>query len=351
VRRSAEDPGEGEWVRDRGAWTDSPMRWSIPLGRLAGVEIRLHLLWPFLAAIEMTRAWLGHSALGPAPTAAALGCLLASVLLHELGHVAACRRLGGTADEILLWPLGGLAACRPPHDWWSNLVVAMAGPLVNLALLLAAGLLLLAAGAPAWGAAFPHPLEPAAALALVGGGGWKGVVVLLGWVNLILLLLNLVPLMPLDGGRVVQAIAWRRQGELDATMLAIRVGQVAAIVLGLVGLLIDQLGLVAIAVIGWLWGWQVSRAIRLGEGASLRGDGLPAGAFEPSSEWTAPRANDRAASRAEEKAAREREALAREQVELDRVLEKIQREGLDSLSIAERRVLRRATTRRRRDEA
>ena len=349
-RRSGRDRSEA-WERSDagGGWLDRPLDWAVPIGRIAGIDLRLHLLLPLFAAVELLRASLGNSALGPGPTALALAWLAVSVLLHELGHAFACRRMGGHCDEILLWPLGGLADCEPPHDWLSHLVTAIGGPLVNLALVLGCGTALAIGGAPIAGAALPNPLDPVTGLALVGGGGWMEAVFLLGWVNSILLAINLVPMLPLDGGRIVESVLRRRRGEHDALRLAIRVGYVAAVALAAVGILINQLTLLVLAALVALWGHRLSQQMRqeLAEGDE---DGLPRGVFSPRGEARSQREAKRleeAQRREEERERRAEAAEAARRAEVDRVLAKIGREGLGSLTASERKSLERETKRRR----
>ena len=82
-RRSGRDRSEA-WERSDagGGWLDRPLDWAVPIGRIAGIDLRLHLLLPLFAAVELLRASLGNSALGPGPTALALAWLAVSVLLH-----------------------------------------------------------------------------------------------------------------------------------------------------------------------------------------------------------------------------------------------------------------------------
>lgn len=311
----------------------------------------MHLLLPLFAAVELLRAWLGNSAMGVAPTSLALAWLAVSVLLHEFGHAFACRRMGGHCDEILLWPLGGLADCDPPHDWLSHLSTAAGGPVVNLLIGTGCAAALVLGGAPVLGAAIPNPLDPVTGLALVGGGGWMAAVFLLGWVNTILLAINLVPLLPLDGGRIVESLLRRRRGEIEAELLAIRVGYAAAIALAVSGLLLDQLALLVLAAFGALWGHRRSQQIRASESLGADGDeSLPPGLFAPrgdSRSQREARRREEAERREEERRRRAEEAEASRQAEIDRILVKIRREGIDALTAAERRSLERETQRRR----
>src|SRR6266581_4406675 len=121
-----------------------PFAWSIPLGRLFGITIRVHLLFPVVVLGLILRAayqkdaqpgqWIDY--------ALVMTFLFVSVLLHEFGHCFAARFMQGDANEILLWPLGGLANCEVPHTPRANFVVAVAGPAVNVCLCVIAALLL-----------------------------------------------------------------------------------------------------------------------------------------------------------------------------------------------------------------
>ncbi len=182
------------------------MGWSLRVGRIAGVDIKIH--WSFVFALwyilPRDGAPIGRALLGGL---LALALVFGSVLLHELGHALAARWLGIGTHSIVLWPLGGFANLtrapdRPLHD----LLIAAAGPLVNLALAvvaLLAGLLLALAGPPA-------PILAVAANGLLLG-------------NLILAGFNLIPLYPLDGGRIARALLQMLVGRAraDAVMFGL----------------------------------------------------------------------------------------------------------------------------------
>lgn len=323
------------------------MSWSFPVGRIAGIDIRMHLLLPLFAAVELGRSALGHSALGTGPTMLLVTWLLLSVLLHELGHCFACRRFGGEADEVVLWPLGGLAGCRPREDWIGGFATAAGGPAMNLLLASLAFGVLAATGGPLLGVAIPNPFDPVSGMVLVGNDPFRAAVHLLGWVNVVLLLLNLVPMPPLDGGTIVHALLRRRRSEHDATRGTVRVGYAAAIGLAVVGILVNQLLLVAIAVVGGIWCHRtMQRATAEAGEMPDAGASFPA----PSESWRGGEEEDRPSRselRAEREALREEAAREREQAELDRVLEKIQRRGMEGLTPFERRFLKKVTRRRR----
>src|SRR5260370_2163952 len=116
-----------------------PFSWSIPLGSVFGITVRIHLLFPIVAIGLIGRfAYLTSHDGYPqglwVDAAMMVGLTLVLVLLHELGHCFAARWLNGTADEILIWPLGGLAQVDVPQPPRAHFLVAAAGPATNLAI-------------------------------------------------------------------------------------------------------------------------------------------------------------------------------------------------------------------------
>ncbi|WP_225335525.1 CBS domain-containing protein [Halomicrobium urmianum] len=160
-------------------------------------------------------------------TAAALG-LFVSVLLHELGHSLVARRYGLAIESITLWFLGGLAQfAEMPDDWRHELVIAVAGPAVSVALGLA-------------GYAAVVALPPTAPAALFVFG-------YLAILNVALAAFNMLPGFPMDGGRVLRALLSRNRSRLEATQIAAAVGKGFAVLLGLAGVLAFNLFWVLIA--------------------------------------------------------------------------------------------------------
>lgn len=143
-----------QWRRSRNPHTEDgkttamrgdPMTWSLPLGQLFGVGVRVHILFPILAIGLVLRTAFQSALPGLwVETVVLLGLLFFSVLLHEFGHVFAARSVDGDANEVLLWPLGGLAFVEVPQTPRATFLAAAGGPLVNLvlALSLIAGLAL-----------------------------------------------------------------------------------------------------------------------------------------------------------------------------------------------------------------
>jgi Zn-dependent protease len=217
---------------------------GVPLGHLAGVEVRLHWTW-WIAAALITIGLAGAVFPGEVhglsdASYLAMGLVtavlfFASLLLHELGHALTARRDGIPTRGITLWMLGGVARSGAPFPSPGiEARVALAGPAVTAVL------------AAAFVAAGQIAVLPDAVAAVLE---W------LGWTNLVLLAFNMIPALPLDGGRVLRSILWGLSGNLlKSTRVASRVSQALAVVLivvGFAGLLAGAFGGLWLAFIGW----------------------------------------------------------------------------------------------------
>ena len=199
------------------------MGWSLTIARIAGTQIRIHITFLlFLAWIAFVHYQIGGS------QAAVTGLLFITllflcVLLHELGHVLAAKRFGILTPDITLLPIGGVARMqRMPDKPVQEIVVAVAGPAVNL----------LIAGVVSLGANVPFGLSALGGL-MGAEGNLAGRLVS---VNLSLLLFNLIPAFPMDGGRVLRALLATRMEYGQATRAAARIGQGFAFLFGFLGL-------------------------------------------------------------------------------------------------------------------
>ncbi len=191
------------------------------IATLAGIPLRLH--WSFIGLVLAYVAWTVRfdGWLAGAQVTAIGFALFASVVLHELGHALAARRYGIATAHITLYPFGGVAAItRPPRNPGEELVIALAGPAVNVLL---AGLAL-----GAW--------------AVFGGLPLLVIVVL----NVMMGVFNLLPAYPMDGGRVLRALLALRLGHERASALSIRVGSGFAWVFIAIGLATFSPGLALI---------------------------------------------------------------------------------------------------------
>lgn len=193
------------------------MKWSLYLGRIAGIKIFVHwtffilVLWIIMGHLQAGDS-AGEVALGVAFLFALFGC----VVLHELGHALVARRYHFGTRSINLLPIGGVALMESlPEKPAQELAVAIAGPLVNVAI---AAVLLLVIGSTG---GFPTNWEE---VELGAGTFWLNLLI----VNLFLALFNLVPAFPMDGGRIFRALLSFRYPRARATRIAGNLGQVLA---------------------------------------------------------------------------------------------------------------------------
>lgn len=199
------------------------MRWSLPIAKVYGTVVQIHVTFFLLLA------WLGGSYYLQGGMPAAVDGLVfillifACVLAHEFGHVFAARRYGIPTPTVTLLPIGGVARLqRMPDEPGQEFVVAIAGPLVNVAI--AVGLYVAAGGSASMSAA-AHLDEQQV-----------GLLSKLFSINVILVVFNLVPAFPMDGGRVLRSLLAMRMDYARATRIAASIGQVLAFGFGLLGL-------------------------------------------------------------------------------------------------------------------
>ena len=190
------------------------MSWSITIGTVKGTVIRLHITF-LLFLLWIAAAHYAHGGWDAAVAGVLfIALLFLCVLLHEFGHIFAARRYGVQTPDVILLPIGGVARLeRIPEEPAQELVVALAGPAVNLVI---AGVLYLALG----GLAPREGLE-------VGNPGVDLLARLL-WANLFLAVFNLIPAFPMDGGRVLRAFLAHRLGYARGTQIAASGGQAVA---------------------------------------------------------------------------------------------------------------------------
>ncbi len=175
-----------------------------------GIDVSIHWAWFAVAAIQIQRSnvpydsviWKVYEYLG----------LFGIVLLHEFGHAFACRQVGGSANRIVLWPLGGVAFVSPPQRPGPILWSIAAGPLVNVALI-------------------PVFL---AVLGQMRTSSWASddllaCVIMLRNINYGLLLFNMLPAYPLDGGQILQSLLWFVMGRAKSLLIVTVTGAVTAL--------------------------------------------------------------------------------------------------------------------------
>jgi Zn-dependent protease/predicted transcriptional regulator len=202
--------------------------WSIPAGRLFGVEIRIHLSFLLLLPIVWVDQQMAHLPPNPWRGAALVAIIFGSVILHELGHALVSRQSGIPPRAIVLFPLGGITIFdesrpSPPANWKRDARIAAAGPIVNF----------LVAGTAA---VFLSVVMPAAEIIRNPYINPANLAHSLVWANLWLGLFNLLPAYPMDGGRVLRAILSRSMDPMSATRRAISIGRGFALAFMLAGL-------------------------------------------------------------------------------------------------------------------
>ena len=231
------------------------MGWSWRIARLFGIDIYVHFTFVLLLAYVGIIHYLAHYDLLEALMGVMLMVLLFSiVVLHELGHALTARRFGIRTRDIILLPIGGVARLeRIPEKPVQELLVAVAGPAVNVVL----ALLFFAAFAAITGDAgklleFPKSMTASDLLQTLR---W------LFWVNVVLVVFNMLPAFPMDGGRVLRAVLAMNMDYSRATDIAARIGQGMAVLFGLLGLLFNP-WLLFIALFVWIGAEQEAAMTR-----------------------------------------------------------------------------------------
>jgi Zn-dependent protease len=219
------------------------MKWSWKIGRIAGIGVYMHVTFLLLLAwVAASHYLVRHRWEDAVSGLIFITALFAIVVLHELGHALTARRFGIRTRDITLLPIGGVARLeRMPEDPKQELLVALAGPAVNVVL---AGILFLVLMAG-------RGMAGLSEVALVGGN----FVSKLMWINVALAVFNLLPAFPMDGGRVLRALLATRLEYARATRLAASIGQGMALLFGFFGLFYNPL-LVFIALFVWIGAGQ-----------------------------------------------------------------------------------------------
>lgn len=266
---------------------------SFHIMRLFGISVWLHWSWLVLAAYEV---WSTSRYSARLWNFLEFAAIFAIVLVHEFGHALAARSVGGRAEQIVLWPLGGIAFVQVPPRPGANLWTTAAGPLVNVALVpiiawVALGLgLPLATGGLSAQAILAAPLTLLQAnLAFISGaeslispaidalfdhlrsqtGDLHRFLFWMSLLNLLLLVFNLIPAYPLDGGRIFQSLLWFVVGRVPSLVIAGFVGLVFAAAAMLYAISIGAVMLAFVALFIGLQAWQAFTTRSIPEAAAV----------------------------------------------------------------------------------
>ncbi len=218
-------------TRGRAAAAPAPyacaVSWSLRLGSVSGIAIRVHFTFALLLAAFASHLGEQQGLRGALFGLVLVVCLFGCVVLHELGHALVAQRFGVAVREIVLLPIGGVARLlsepkRPLHE----LLIALAGPLVNVVLALLA-----------FAALRGGPILPPSALSqAITTPSTHAVLLILLYGNLSLAAFNMLPALPMDGGRVLRALLSFFFGQVRATNIAAGLAQILAVGLAFIGL-------------------------------------------------------------------------------------------------------------------
>jgi Zn-dependent protease len=212
---------------------------SFHLFNFRGIDVFLHWSWFLVALFEIDSRAGRYSTL--TWNVLEYVSLFAIVMLHEFGHAFACRQVGGRADRIVLWPLGGIAYVRPPQRPGAMLWSIAAGPLVNVVLVPVLLALVMMSSVLGWGRSLPDIHTFLVALAFING---------------ILLVFNLLPIYPLDGGQILRSLLWFWLGRARSLMVTSVIGMI-----GVAGLFVYSYwtrslwnGAISVFILFYCWG-------------------------------------------------------------------------------------------------
>ncbi len=220
---------------------------SIRLFQFSGIDVFLHWSWFLVAVYEIQSRSGRYSSV--AWNVFEYLALFLIVLCHEFGHALACRSVGGRANQIVLWPLGGVAYVDPPPRPGATLWSIAAGPLVNVAFALVLG----------YGVALTH-----SSFWVDGRPNAYELLPSIFWINVVLLIFNILPVYPLDGGQIFRSLLWFILGRAHSLMVAAVVGflGVAGFILWALKIGDAWLGIIAFYMGVNCWsGFQQARAL------------------------------------------------------------------------------------------
>lgn len=329
---------------------DDPFTWSVRLVPWRGYKVGVHWFTVFWVIAQVLLA-VPLNRIGPQHIAMAVGGVLLVMLLREAGRLAMARAVGGEPEYVVLWPLGALIAPTPPRSLVPKLLITLTPTLISVGLgagLLAALWLLGADRRQVWF----NPFD-IRAVALSIDSPALAPVVWAWFANIVVAALNLLPMLPLDGGRLIEAWAWHTRRDRARRVVGLLTLMVAGLV-AVIGIVAEQPHLIAVAVFGGWAGWVELRRSEFVEepayaspalppdwivGGSAREDSVRDTVLELPQEPDFP--DPAAAVPPEAPAAADLSDTA----EIDAILGKISASGMASLTDEEREALSRATRR------
>jgi Zn-dependent protease len=229
------------------------------LFKFAGITVYLHWMWFLLLFYSILYRTHAYSSL--VWNALEFLALFAIVLIHEFGHQLACRSVGGQTHDIVLWFLGGVAYVTPPQRPGAQLWSIAAGPLVNVVLIPILWVLAAISSHLGWYDTYPD------AYTLIHN---------IWWINVILLIFNMLPIYPLDGGQILRSLLWFLFGRANSLLAASIIGFIGVALLIALALWVNSIWIIIMSVFILLNCWGgLRQAIALSRIAKMpRRDGL-----------------------------------------------------------------------------
>ncbi len=226
------------------------MKWSWKIGEFFGIGVYLHATFVLLIGFIAVMHWLqGYSLSMLVSGVGFILALFGCVLLHEFGHALTAKKYGIKTRDITLLPIGGVARLeRMPDDPRQELWVALAGPAVNVVIAIALFIWLVVT----------NTFEPFGGLTVTTGSFLERLMI----VNVWLVLFNMLPAFPMDGGRVLRALLATRKGYARATQIAAGIGQGMAFLFGFIGLFTNPF-LLFIAFFVWIGAAQEASMVQM----------------------------------------------------------------------------------------
>ena len=352
VRRPAVAKGRGTEGRASfghlvARW-DDPLTWSVGLVTLSGYRVGVHWITVFWIALQVMLA-VPADRIGPQNIAMVVGFVMLTVGLRESARLWLARRVGGEAEYVVIWPLGAMVSPTPPRALVPKLLISLLPTLVSLLIgttLLVALWWMGASSRQMWFNPFDVRAIARSIESLPLSIVWWAY-----YANLVVAGLNLLPMLPLDGGRLFEVWAWHTRRDRARTIVGL-MSLIVAGLLAIVGISAEQPLLIALSVFGGLAGWLELRRSEFVDRPAYVSPGLPpdwiAGA-EPVTDEPADSVADEVEEPAEDpvQVVRHEGRGVEPEVGLDQVLAKISASGMGSLTDDEREILSHATKRLR----
>ncbi len=319
---------------DRPGFGSNPLMWllagRIRLGQLFGVTITAHASMLVISVLVL----LFGSPFGETPLDRLLFVvtLFGIVLLHEFGHIYGARATGGEGRDIELTPLGGLAMAQPARGWYSHTITIICGPLVNVVIcLIAGGIMKATLGVWPLGPFSFGDVEYNPSLFSVGFYAYYVYAM-----SYFLLLFNLLPVYPLDGGQLLQGLVWWKTNWFKATMVATGVGLIGAVLMALYAIASGQLLMLFIGAMCGMTCYRLRQQLQAAGphafGEMEEPDWMRSVNMDPDEPEKVGLTERMRRKRQEKAEERQAETAQRLEQEVDRVLAKISEKGMASLT-------------------